>query len=230
MLDGERVTYALRRSARTTLGITVTPKAELKVTAPQEASTTDIERVLTRKAPWITRQLRETSALPPSVPTHRWVSGETHVYLGRQYRLKVRDQGTPGVRLVGRYFEVGVTDRTDHAAVETVMNAWYRTRARETFERRMQRLIDRTPALRLTEPPPLIVRTIRTRWGSCSPSGRILMNVESVKLPIGCLDYVLMHELCHLRHNDHSRKFWRHLDRCMPGWERWRRRLDRVEI
>ncbi len=56
------------------------------------------------------------------------------------------------------------------------------------------------------------------------------MNVESVKLPIGCLDYVLMHELCHLRHNDHRRKFWRHLDRCMPGWERWRRKLDRVEI
>ena len=116
------------------------------------------------------------------------------------------------------------------ASAEAMMHAWYRTRARETFERRMQRLIDRTPALRLTEPPPLIVRTIRTRWGSCSPSGRILMNVESVKLPIGCLDYVLMHELCHLRHNDHSRKFWRHLDRCMPGWERWRRKLDRVEI
>ena len=66
VLDGERVPYALRRSARTTLGITVTPKAELKVTAPQEASTTDIERVLIRKAPWITRQLRETSALPPA--------------------------------------------------------------------------------------------------------------------------------------------------------------------
>jgi predicted metal-dependent hydrolase len=108
------------------------------------------------------------------------------------------------------------------------MARWYLARARDVFERRIARLILSVPRLGLDAAPPLIVRSIKLRWGSCSPAGRILMNVEAVKLPVGCIDYLLVHELCHLRHPRHDRAFWRHLDRCMPDWETRRRRIDRA--
>ncbi|HEX2207347.1 MAG TPA: M48 family metallopeptidase, partial [Longimicrobium sp.] len=71
---------------------------------------------------------------------------------------------------------------------------------------------------------------LQMRCGSCSPEGRILMNVDAVKLPVGCIDYLLMHELCHLRVPHHGPEFWRHLGACMPDWERWRQRLEKAEI
>jgi predicted metal-dependent hydrolase len=93
----------------------------------------------------------------------------------------------------------------------------------------MADLVRRTSRLRLKEAPPLTVRRLEKRWGSCSVDGRILMNVDAVKLPAGCLDYLLLHELCHLHQPHHGPAFWRLLDACLPDWERWRTRLHKVE-
>lgn len=229
-LLGESIEYELRRSGRRTMGITVTPAAEVQVTAPRDAPRERIEQILRRRGEWIRRQLRETAALPPVAPPKEWVSGETHPYLGRQYRLSIRPEHPDGVRLVGRFFQIGRASAPDSASVEALMAKWYVEHARATFERRLAQLVATTPRLELSAPPPLIVRTIKNRWGSCSPAGRILMNVEAVKLPVGCIDYVLMHEMCHLRHPSHSRVFWHHLDLCMPGWEKQRRRLEQSVI
>jgi predicted metal-dependent hydrolase len=227
-LGGEEIEYELRRSPRRTLGITVTYRGELQVTAPKTAKADQIERMLRRRKPWILRQMRETAALPAEMPEKEWVSGETHWYIGRQYRLRVRGADVPNIRLIGRYFEVGLPDPSDRRKVRELMARWYLARARDVFERRIARLILSVPRLGLDAAPPLIVRSIKLRWGSCSPAGRILMNVEAVKLPVGCIDYLLVHELCHLRHPRHDRAFWRHLDRCMPDWETRRRRIDRA--
>jgi len=229
-LGGEVVEYTLRRSSRKTLGITVEPDGSVLVTAPWAAEVADIEAVLRRRKRWILRHRREIAALPPPTPPREWVSGETHRYLGRQYRLKVETGAGPGVRLVGQFFRVTVPNPADAARVRGQMERWYLTHARSVFGRRLAELIRQTPRLGLREPPPLIVRKLRRRWGSCSPEGRILMNVDAVKLPIGCVDYLLMHELCHLRVPHHGPAFWRLLDACMPDWERWRRRLDHTEI
>ena len=227
-LGGEAIEYELRRSPRRTLEITVTYRGELRVTAPKTASADQIERMLRRRQPWILRQMRETAALPAEAPEKEWVSGETHWYLGRQYRLRIQAAAVPRVRLIGRYFEVGIPDPRDRRKVREVLTRWYLARGRDVFERRLRHLVDAIPRLALASPPPLIVRSLRLRWGSCSSAGRILVNVDAVKLPIGCIDYLLVHELCHLRHPRHDRAFWRHLDRCMPDWETRRRRIDRA--
>lgn len=229
-LCGEVVEYTLRRSDRKTLGITIEPDGDVVVTAPRIAALADVEAVLLRRRGWILRHRRETTALPPPTPPREWVSGETHRYLGRQYRLKVATGVRPDVRLVGRFLRVTVPDPADTARVRRQMERWYLTHARSVFGRRLVGLIRQTPRLGLKEPPPLIVRKLRRRWGSCSPEGRILMNVDAVKLPVTCIDYLLMHELCHLRVPHHGPAFWRLLDACMPDWERWRRRLDHTEI
>ena len=131
---------------------------------------------------------------------------------------------------MGRFFRAEVPGGADRAVVRQLMERWYLDHAKSTFGRRMCRLVETTAVLHLTSSPPLIVRKLTHRWGSCSPEGRILMNVEAIKLSVGLIDYILVHELCHLREPHHGRRFWRLLDRCMPDWEKWRNRLDKTEI
>lgn len=226
-LGSELVPYALLRSGRRTLGITVTAEGAVRVTAPDGVDQHRVEQVLRRRGDWLKRQLRAAVARPRPVPPPGWVPGETHRYLGRQYRLRV-GVGEPGVRLVGRYFQVSVRNRSPDQ-VKAAMDYWYREHAKALFVRRAAELVERTPRLRLKEPPPIRVRSMRKRWGSWTPAGNLLLNVEAVKLPLGCVDYLLMHELCHLRVPDHGKRFWRLLDACMPDWERWRERLGKWE-
>lgn len=229
-LGNERREYELRRSERRTLAISVEPSGRLVVTAPRTLEVERVETVLRRRRDWIRKRSREVESLPPEPPPREWVSGETHRYLGRQYRLRVRRGADAGVKLQGPFFIVTVAEPADTRRVRALMERWLLEHARETFARRMEAVMRRAPMLRLDESPPLVVRLLRTRWGSCSPQGRILMNVEAVRLPLPCIDYVLLHELCHLRVPNHGARFWRLLDACMPEWERWRHRLDAAEI
>ena len=229
-LGGEPREYELRRSARRTLAITVEPSGRLVVSAPQELIVERIETVLQRRREWIRRRSREVMALPRQPSPREWVSGETHRYLGRQYRLRVRRGADARVRLTGAFFLVTVPDARDARLVRRMMDRWFLEHARETFTRRLDAVVRNATRLRLKKSPPLLVRKLRTRWGSCSPEGRILMNVEAVRLPTPCIDYLLLHELCHLRVPNHGPRFWRLLDTCMPDWERWRERLATAEL
>jgi predicted metal-dependent hydrolase len=231
LLNGEPLDYVLRRTGRQkTVAITVEPSGAVTVAAPKNAAVERIERMLVRRRSWIRKRVQRVLSLPPASPPREWVNGETHRYLGRQYRLKVKQGRLAGVRLAGRYFQVDVADPSDKASVRGQMERWYLDHARDVFTRRLDLLVGSTPRLRLHKPPPLLVRRLRKRWGSCSPQGRILMNVDAVKLPAGCIDYLIVHELCHLRVPHHGPEFWRYLASCMPDWERWRRRLEQAEI
>lgn len=227
-MGSEAIEYQLFRSDRRTLGIAVEPGGQLRVTAPRRAELGRIEGVLRRRREWIQRQLRDARDRPPPSPRKQWVGGETHRYLGRQYRLRIR-AGKPSVSLEGGHFEVRVT-RKDPELVKSGMERWYRDHARALFGRRTQALIDVTPRLRMKEAPEILVRQLSRRWGSCTPNGKLVLNTDVVKLPIGCVDYVLMHELCHQQVPHHGRQFWRLLEVCMPDWERWRERMGRSEV
>jgi predicted metal-dependent hydrolase len=224
-VNGQKLSFSLRRSPRRTLAISVEPDGRVVVTAPELASPERIEVVLARRFPWIKRQQRYFEALPPPPTPRQWVSGETHRYLGRQYRLKVIPGETPSVRLTGAYFHVATPDPTNTAAIEQAMAAWYHSHARTLFADRMAKILKDTTWLRDLTPPPITVRHMPKRWGSATPSGRIYLNVDLVKLPPGCIDYVIAHELVHLKIPNHGRAFWRLLGRVCPEWGRWRDRL-----
>ena len=174
--------------------------------------------------------MREATLRPPPASPREWVSGETHRYLGRQYRLKVELGQSPKVTLSGRFLRVSPRDPRRRDQVRMLVERWYLEHARDTFARRTESLLRRTPRLRLDAPPPILVRRLQKLWGSCSANGRILLNVDVVKLSVTCIDYLLMHELCHIRTPHHGPAFWRRLDACMPDWERWRERLAVAEI
>lgn len=229
-LAGKATPIHLLRHARKTLGITVKPDGGIWVAAPLGASQEAVVAILVKRRRWIAKQQAAFSRLPAKVAPRRHVSGETYRYLGRQYRLKVEAGAKPEIKLSGGFFRVSVPDPKNSSAVARLLHDWFSAHARRVFSTRLERLCRNTPLLGIKVAPPLLVRKIKTRWGSCSPSGRILMNLDAVQLPVTCMDYVLMHELCHLRHPHHGRAFWRLLDRCMPDWKVRREKLARVEV
>lgn len=230
-IDGQHLEYLLRRSSRRrTLEISVEPDQRVVVTAPESATDERIATAVRRKARWIRRQQLAFEDLPQPPPPRQWVSGETHRYLGRQYRLKVVSGTQVSVRLSGAFFLVTVSQPADKCAVQRAMEGWYRDHAKALLADRTEKAVNATTWLDLTALPPVIVRTMKQRWGSTTPSGRLYFNLDLVKLPLGCIDYVVMHELVHLKIPHHGTAFWRLLGRCMPDWERWRERLIRQEV
>jgi predicted metal-dependent hydrolase len=229
-VGGDNLQYTLRRTGRQrTVGIVVEPNLNIVVLAPTTAAASRVEHILRRRLAWIRRQRRSFEALPPPPLPRQWVAGETHRYLGRQYRLKLVNGSQSSVRLMGGYFVVTVPSPTSRAAVQRIVEAWYRDHAKALLSYRVRRVLASTTWLN-RQIPSITVRKLRLRWGSTSRVGHISLNVDLVKLPLPCIDYVIAHELVHLTVPSHRPLFWRMLARVMPDWKRWRDRLARAEI
>jgi predicted metal-dependent hydrolase len=123
----------------------------------------------------------------------------------------------------GGYIEISVPEYSP-ALVKKSLESWFRGRAKEVFA---DRLLAVAANLRwVKHSPPIRLQAMKVQWGSCSPAGRITLNPNLVKAPRECIDYVLLHELCHLKHHNHSPKFYQSLDRHMPGWRILKQKLD----
>jgi predicted metal-dependent hydrolase len=158
------------------------------------------------------------------------VNGETYRYLGRQYRLKLITGRNRSVKLVGAYIIVTLPDTSDRGMVRKLVEEWYRNRGQVVVAERANRLLKTTTWLEIPGLPPMTFKSLSHRWGSTTKAGRITFNTDVIKLPSGCLDYVIAHELVHLKIPNHSQAYWRMLGRVMPDWKRWRERLWRVEV
>jgi predicted metal-dependent hydrolase len=149
----------------------------------------------------------------------------------KQYLLKVIEapDSVQGVKMLRGKLEVSVrspvTDSAKRAGkAQALLVDWYKARAREVFARRLNAMLDQ--AIWVTERPPLRILTMQTQWGSCSPNGRITLNPHLVRAPRECIDYVILHELCHIAEHNHSERFYRLMSQVMPGWEKTKERLD----
>jgi predicted metal-dependent hydrolase len=226
---GESIPFELEIRQRRRLSITVHADRRVTVLAPAGRSLEEVLARVRKRATWIARQRTYFEQFHPLPREKRYVSGETHLYLGRQYRLKIHRADGKSVKLRGRYLHITTADRHNASQVKLLLDGWYRTHARSIFEARLLQCLDSAPALCL--PPPAIgIRRMTRRWGSCTKAGNILLNLDLVKTPLSCIEYVIMHELCHLRIQNHSRAYYRLLSRCMPDWEHRKARLDAYVI
>lgn len=227
--DGERwpVTVYRRRSPHLTLR--VQPNLAVEAVAPLGRKLPAIRGRIECRAAWIARQRRRFTRFHPFPPPRRYVAGETHLYLGRQYRLKVHRAFKGTVKLVGRYLHVHAPRSHQHATVRRLLEAWYDTRARNLLGRRLEEQHARLASLKLPMPR-LLIRRMKRRWGSCTRNGAILLNRDLVKTPSECVDYVIVHELAHLREHGHGPRFRRLLSTLLPDWERRKARLNSFVI
>lgn len=220
----KQIDYQIEYSERKTLGITVTPDMDVLVKAPNDSTISKIEEKLKKKAPWIIRQQSFFLAYHPKTTERKYISGETHLYLGRQYLLKVEENEKESVKLKGKFIEVKTPDKTK---VKQLLNNWYLEHARSKFHATALPLIEKFKKYKV-EPSSIVLREMPTRWGSCTPKGKIILNPELIKAPKGCIEYVIVHELCHLIHHDHTQKFIDLQTKEMKDWGKWKTKLERL--
>lgn len=224
-----QIPYRLHRADRKHLRIVVSPELSVDVFAPKTVTHEQVRIAIQKRALWIARTLDKLKTYHPLPTPKLYVSGETFAYLGRHYRLKVKNSARQPAKLLGRFLWVWVEDKTDVQGVKRAVDAWYRKRAHETLGRYTEKCYAITSRHDVPEPL-LAIRAMRTRWGSCSPSGRITLNVKLVQVPVHCIEYVIMHELCHLKHHNHSGAFYSLLTRCQPDWRKRKETLDRIRL
>ena len=216
-----RILYVERK----TLEIAVHPDGTVVVKAPLETPLPEVSLWVRKRASWIGRQLDYFRQFDPRTPKRRYVGGETHLYLGRQYRLKIESGEPEGVKLVGRYFQIRVKKEISAERTRVLLLDWYTAKAKsrfsESFEHCWPAFAQHIPAK-----PRLQVRQMQKRWGSLSKSGQLTLNTDLVRAPRECIDYVITHELCHLLHHDHGPGFYRLLEKMMPDWEKRKHRLE----
>lgn len=223
-----RVAYSVSRRERSTLEISVYPDCSVEVVAPLDASDAAIASRVKRRLKWISRQQRSFENFYPKPTPREYVSGESWLYQGRQYRLKVIEkEGPPKVALRRPVLAVETPNRQDRTAIRSELDKWYRTRAQERFEIRYE-VCSREVLTYDIDAPAMHLQRMAKRWGSYSPSGRILLNPELVKAPTECIDYVILHELCHVKHRVHDKQFYQLLQRVVPNWLSLKYRLEHL--
>lgn len=212
-----------RLSAR--VRIHVAPDGRVEVERPPSVGSDEVQSAVQKRARWIVRNVKAASASRQYALPRRYVSGEAHFYLGRRYKLIVVESGGAGseVRLWRGRIEV-VLPVADPAAVRRRLKQWYRDKAEAYFARKLPELVGRIAGI--NSAPPFQLLAMEKQWGSCSPAGRMNLNPSLIKAPVHCVEYVLIHELCHLLEHNHSRQFYGLLDRHCSEWRVWKRELD----
>jgi len=223
------ISFELEYRPRKTLEISVYPDLAVRVTAPSERTLEEVKDKIRKRAAWILEQQYFFSLYLPQQPSRQYISGESHLYLGKQYRLKTVHAETEKVLLTRGFFFVHTKDRRDSKRTRQLLEQWYRDRAETVLRTRVQACYGRMRKYGIPEPW-YQIRKMSKRWGSCSKDGRMLLNVHLVKAPSHCIDYVITHELCHLKYFNHGKAFYTLMTQVMPDWEKRKKRLEQVAI
>ena len=220
-LGGHPVEYELRRSRRRTIGFCV-DDAGLRVTAPKWVTLADIDAALIEKERWILRKLVEwrDHAQRRERLSVRWEDGAPVALMGRQIMMRI-DATARGIVLHDDILSIGLPQGASVEQLSDAVHAWLQGRARIVFA---ERLALYGPRLGL-EPTRWRLSSARTRWGSCTADGSIRLNWRLVHFPLEIVDYVIVHELAHLKEMNHGPRFWAAVQSVLPEFEAARQQL-----
>lgn len=224
------IPYAIRRSSRRgTVSIAVEAGGSVVLTAPAGVPVGRLDLVVRKKARWIVERMKARRRSEPPPAPHEFVSGETFWYLGRQYRLRI-EGGQEGdrVALRGRWLQVAMghpqkpQDRAQR--IRAALASWYREHAADRLPERVAAWAQQVEVAE----PELVVREQAKRWASCDKAGVLRVNWRIIQAPMWLVDYVIAHELVHLRVRDHGSVFWALLGKVMPDYEERREGLAQI--
>ncbi|WP_352259745.1 SprT family zinc-dependent metalloprotease [Psychrobacter sp. TB55-MNA-CIBAN-0194] len=219
--------------------IKVHPNQRVVATAPVDATDEMIYDAMMKRARWIWQSLQDFAKQQDHVLLKRYVSGETQFYLGRRYVLKVitnietanviqstvkLSRGKLNIELSQSDSTLNIEERT--AIVKSLIDEWYKNKAKLIFIERLEVVLPK--AAWVTDTPAFRLLVMKKQWGSCSTKGNLILNPHLVKASKECIDYVILHELCHIAEHNHSEHFWRLLMQVMPNWKEVKARLDEM--
>jgi predicted metal-dependent hydrolase len=221
------IPYVIRRSGREkTVALTIEGRGKLVVTAPEGVSIDRLNGIVRHKAPWVVRRIRRASDLPPPPSEREFVSGETVRYLGGQYRLKVIETlDEEHTRMWAGQYEVPVPPGLNGEARRVEVRRRLAGSLKEHADLYIPgRLAEVCRVLRI-EKPSIMVREQAKRWGSCASNAVLRINWRIIQAHIPLIEYVLVHELAHLRNRAHDRAFWESVGQWLPDYDQRRARL-----
>lgn len=224
---GNTIAYKVVRRDRRTMQISVLPDMTVEVVAPRDAQDTAIAKRMNKRAGWICRQIHFFKQYHPRTTDRQFVAGETHLYLGRRYRLKIIQAVQSGIKLKRGFIEVHTHYPSRNELVRRQVEQWIKSRAHEYFAARLEECLSKFSQPGRYRPEGLIVRQLKQRWGSMTAAGRLVLNRSLIQGAPHEIDYVITHELCHRQHHHHGPEFFDLLTRVMPDWEARKRALER---
>jgi len=211
MMQYKDIEYSLKRSKRKTASIYVERDGGVSVLVPEELTDKQIDELLEAKRKWIYTNQAVWRDLNAARVHREYVNGEGFLYLGRTYRLKlVEDQPVP-LMLKDGYFCL----RTNGVSPDTAFKEFYRDKGKKRIAERVGYYGDRLGA----QPKAVKIIDLKNRWASCSPGGNLNFHWKCMMAPPTVLDYIVVHELAHLIHHDHTKAFWNEVDKVMPNYQ-----------
>lgn len=225
----EVIDFEVLESLSRTQKILIKVYSDCRVVVSTPLNTDDIRIIdaVKQRSRWIYKQLQEFREQSKFITPRQYKSGESHYYLGKQYQLKVivDSDVLRGVKFFrGKLQVTNSSNRSED--IKSLLDKWYRDRAELIFNSRLEYLLEK--ALWVDQVPQIRLLIMHTQWGNCSPSGVITLNPYLIKASTLCIDYVILHELCHLAEHNHSDRFYQLLGQVMPDWLERKSILDKM--
>jgi predicted metal-dependent hydrolase len=223
LVGGVPVEVVRKRIKNLHLGV-YPPEGRVRVAAPLVLSEDAVRLAVVARLGWI-KQQRAKFVAQERQSEREYVSGECHFFKGQRYRLNVIESGGRSKVSVrgSEFIDLNVKPGSDRAARESVLQKWYRKDLRisaaPVIEKWAQRMALPIPDFR--------IKRMKTKWGTCSlKNRRVWLNLELIKKPPACLEFIVVHELVHLFERNHNEAFVAHMDRLLPGWRSTRQELN----
>ena len=221
VIKGRHLNCEIVRSRRKTVAIQIYPDKHIELKVPLLYNVDNAEPFLQKHYRWIFKRL--DAPIISKSETKRFVSGELHYYLGKQYPLKIVISPDNNVSFQDDVIMVYAKNDLPEL-IETLLERWYFSQARCIFQEISIPLMKQMEKYNVF-PKSFTIKKMKTRWGSCSSKGSISLNLDLIKLPEQCIKEVILHELCHLVHFNHSKAFYALMTAEMPDWKYWKKEL-----
>ena len=222
----KQITFSVDEKKRKSIAIEVHPDTSVQIKAPFDCSIDDIRKIVSKRSRWIITQQKFFEQFLPETPKREYVMGETHKYLGRNYMFKIINSQENKVKIQGSYLVVFTTKSTSEE-VKHLMTELYYKRASKIFEKVYEDAFKKFVQYKIQKPE-LQIKRMKKRWGSYTSSNKIVINPELIKASSPCIEYVFIHELCHLIERNHSKKFYNLLEQIAPDWKHWKLKLEKM--
>ena len=218
--------YQLIKQDRKTLSLTVTPDLRIIVKCPENADSERIESFLQKKWFWLEKQLSFFKKYQRKIYEKEYVSGEGYFYLGRQHKLLVRKgRGDTATLTRGQLTVHTIKSVSDSRHNKKLVDSWFANKTSRVFQDRFTEMLFKFD---YKNTPKLSIREMKRRWGSFYNQDRIFLNPKLIHTSKDCIDYVITHELCHIKYKNHDKKFYELLNQKFPKWEKVKEKLETI--
>ena len=223
--DTQEIAFVIEKSKRKSLSIAIQPDGNLLVKAPFFMTDAEIVKWVKTKTGWIIRQRAKIQEQWQQNPPKQYVTGEKFLYLGEEYELEVRlSEGRAGMAGIADDKIIVFAKTADSTEVQKILVNWYDKQAKAVISKRVRYFAERMGE----SYGKITIKNQQKRWGSCSSARNLNFNRRLIMAPQEVLDYVVVHELCHLRQMNHSKEFWQEVEMVLPDYKMHKKRLETI--